>query len=58
MQMDFWSLIITVPFSSHNDEEMVTHVNEVPISAGFLGSRNALMRDEGTEVEKKFHLDG
>lgn len=47
MQMDFWSLIVAVPFSSHTDEEMVTHVNEVSISAGFFGIKECTDKEWG-----------
>lgn len=47
MQRDFWILIVPVPFSPHTDEEIVTHVNEVPISAGSFGIRERTNRGWG-----------
>lgn len=47
MQMNFWSLIVTVSFSSHTDEEMVTHMNEVSISEGFFGIKECTDKEWG-----------
>lgn len=51
-QMDFWSLIVPVPFSPYTDEETVTHVNEVPISAGSFGIRESTNRGWGYRCGK------
>lgn len=59
MQMAFWSLIIIVPFfpPSLLKKWSLMWVKSPPVQV-FLGSGNALTRNEGTEMEKQFHLDG